>query len=316
MEDEGGEPSAGGQLLQCLKPAVFARASGSSLTVEAAAPKAQPWSLFAYYSFIVVMSGKCCSLLLLRPFDLSVQPAALYPADDEHWDSCNSGACVRCFFEKGFAGMLRKGSSFPHRAMGQFAWSTRFVFEHPLMGEKSWLVPKPYSWKGSWSFGCWVCSAFPAEKYTSSFAKLGVCTREMCSPCAFKQHEDSKSHKESLGRMRGALTGKNEDDRGHVSGIMHAPRLDKLHLAGTILSRGDSFQDFKYYCQTVAISSGLAQGTDISPKVCRNIINCLAEPLRTQDQSVMKHAPWLCIKIDLCMPAVPRFPKLSWVQQS
>ena len=90
--------------------------------------------------------------------------------------------------------------------------------------------------------------------------------------------------------MSASLTGEAAQPSGVVSGLGDSvPRIEKFHLAGTVVSRHDSHADFAAYVRSVALTSSLPQsGADMSRRVCRQLIYCLAEPLYEQDALVMR----------------------------
>lgn len=93
--------------------------------------------------------------------------------------------------------------------------------------------------------------------------------------------------------MSASLTGEAAQPSGVVSGLGDSvPRIEKFHLAGTVVLRHDSHADFAAYVRSVALTSSLPQsGADMSRRVCRQLIYCLAETLYEQDALVMRKVP-------------------------
>ena len=215
-----------------------------------------------------------------------------YEDDEEHWRSCSDrSSCDRCFYESGFRGALRRGGR-DGEADEAKAWGKRFTFSHSELGEKTWLVTTPYSY-GRWGVGCWVCHQFPPDKYVSSFSRLEV--SEKCfQVSSFQKHEKSPAHKAAIAKMKEHFGGEKPEDHGVLSGLQDVPRLEKFHLAGTVVARHDSYQDFASYASSLALTSGLPQrGTDLSSDVCQRMILALAQPLYEQDLAVMQKAFFL-----------------------
>ena len=86
---------------------------------------------------------------------------------------------------------------------------------------------------------------------------------------------------ESAAGAEGVLTG--------VSELV--PRLDRFYLAGCLASRHDTYGDFPTFIKALAISSSLPQAGDFSKRVAQQMQVALAEPLRVQDQNVLRVAP-------------------------
>ena len=214
----------------------------------------------------------------------------------DHWNSCQGAqTCPRCRFEKGFFGMLRKGSTAAHPCRDELAWRSKFVFAHPALGERTWLCPKPYSFGGPWAIGCWPCMAF-GNKFSSSFSRAEVNCKDMMQTSTFKLHETTKGHRASLEEMSRQLRPLGADESGPAFNE-EIPRIEKFHLAGTIVSTHDSFRDFGVYCKSLAVSSALATSLstsigDFSSRICRQLVSSLAAPLRAQDQLIMKRVFW------------------------
>lgn len=91
--------------------------------------------------------------------------------------------------------------------------------------------------------------------------------------------------------MKEHFGGESRGEVGVLSGLTDVPRLEKFHLAGTIVARHDSYEDFSSYAASLALTSGLPQcGTDLSSHVCQRMILALAQPLYEQDLAVMQKA--------------------------
>jgi hypothetical protein len=230
--------------------------------------------------------------LSLVPACASSQTCEPYEPDEQHHSACQlDHNCPRCFFELGFKGALRRGSAGSHPPSEALAWCSQFQFDHPTAGRKTWVAVKPYSWGGPWSMGCWVCNfAVSGVKYTSTMAKLSMAVKPTWSDLA--KHAGSSSHALALEKLSAIKD--SHKPHGVLSGISEkVPRLDKFHLAGTIVSRHDSQQDFHAFSDSSAVGSALAQGSDQSRRVCSQIIHAMAQPYREQDQLVIQHAACL-----------------------
>ena len=229
--------------------------------------------------------------------DLRCNPSNIsYENDLDHWNSCQEAqTCPRCKFEKCFFGMVRKGQIAAYSCRDELAWRSKFVFVHPALGERTWLCPKPYSFGGPWAIGCWPCMVF-GGKFSSSFSRAEVNCTNMIQITNMKLHETGKGHRAALAEMSRQFQPLGAD----VSGPTYnndIPRIEKFHLAGTIVSTHDSFSDFGVYCRSLAVSSALATSLstsigDFSARICKQLVSSLAAPLRAQDQLIMKFAFW------------------------
>ena len=80
-------------------------------------------------------------------------------------------------------------------------------------------------------------------------------------------------------------------EQGVLTGVCQTvPRLDRFFLAGCLASRHDTYSDFPTFIQALAIGCNLPQSGDFSRKVAQQMQVALAEPLRQQDQNVMRVA--------------------------
>lgn len=224
--------------------------------------------------------------LSLVPAHASLQTCEPYETDENHHSACQLEDCPRCFFELGFKGSLRRGSSASHPPNAALSWSSRLQFDHPTAGRRTWLAVRPYSWGGPWSLGCWVCNfAVGSVRYASTMANVSMTSKPSWSDLT--KHDASRSHSDALEQLV-AATGPSKP-QGLVSGISDKiPRLDKFHLAGTIVSRHDTHHDFDAFADSLAVGSGLLHGNDQSRRVCSQIIHAMAQPYREQDQLVIQ----------------------------
>ncbi len=213
---------------------------------------------------------------------------APYQDDESHFKACEDSECVRCRFEAGFRGELRKGTWQLGKACEAMSWESKFSFKHPLVGEKTWFAVKPYHWSQHWGLGCWVCCHFGGA-WSSTFARLEVCTLSTIQASSFKKHQESDNHKAALKRMQAAL-GEKAEGEGQFTGVGEmVPRLEKFHLAGTLVGRHDTFSDFEAYVKSLALTSILPQeGGDMSRKTCCKMLFAMAHPLKEQDMAVMR----------------------------
>ena len=237
--------------------------------------------------------------------------ATAYESDQAHWEACSEPDCARCHFERGFRGELRRGTSQACCVSEVHSWKERFTFTHPVAGLKTWLAVKPYSWAARWGFGCWVCAHYPG-KWASSFSRLEVSTRTGTQPSVLQKHADCAAHREALLKMtqdlnveEGRFTGVNEE----------VPRLEKFHLAGTIVASHDSFRDFAKYVRTVALSSALPQNGDFSRQTCAKLVFALGRPLYEQDLAVMRKALGLHVHKGVVSDGGILHPEFFWLLQ-
>ena len=196
------------------------------------------------------------------------------------------------FFENGFRGQLRRGTSELGLENDSLAWRNKFTFRHPELGEKCMLAVKPFkprTFPGRFGIGCWVCAHHP-QKYSSSFARLSVNTKETMGPSAFTKRAQSPSHEAVLKDLDAKLTSPEARASGQVTGQSDVcPRLEKFVLAGQIIARRDSFTDFHEYIKALSVSGAvLQQGShsDMSPQTAKKIVLALGRPLYQQDQAV------------------------------
>jgi hypothetical protein len=207
-----------------------------------------------------------------------------YQRDEIHRRSCSDQSCTRCYFENGFFGRLRPGTSRVMPEQRRLAWCHRFVFEHPVHGRKTWLTIRPYAW-GSWGIGCWVCNNFGGRK---AFSLVQVADRVTLQPSNFEKHQISKQHQDSLKFLSSGTEqcAAQKPPDGVFTGVCEAvPRIDKFFLAGTIVSRHSSFTDFESFSNAQALGSSMGQGGgDTSRKACAKMIVAMAQPLIEQDQ--------------------------------
>ena len=231
-------------------------------------------------------SRSCLSVSISPP---SQGPQGSYVSDLDHWKQCQDAECPRCFFENGFRGQLRRGTSELGLENDSLAWRNKFTFRHPELGEKCWLAVKPRTFPGGFGIGCWVCAHHP-QKYSSSFARLSVNTKETMGPSAFTKHAQSPSHEAVLKDLDAKLTSPEARASGQVTGQSDVcPRLEKFVLAGQIIARRDSFTDFHEYVKALSVSGAvLQQGShsDMSPQTAKKIVLALGRPLYQQDQAV------------------------------
>ena len=258
-------------------------------------------------------AGSPLQSLLRRQVFARCHPAALQPlcqpepnseaalqvtpdvADAVHEQSCQDDTCLRCFFERGYAGELRRGSNSQHEPDKDLAWSDRFTFDHPIRGRCTWLCVKPYAWPGGWGVGCWLCNTrLFAEKWPSSFAKLAVNRKSSLCTSAFQNHEQKCAlHLRALAKLNSK-----EEDQDQVTGLYTGvsdtvPRIDKFFLVGTLISRHSSHQDMVAFSSVQALGSAASHGSDSSNHACNKLLQCLTQPLREQDILVIRHATLL-----------------------
>ena len=235
-------------------------------------------------------SPLCIPVSIAPPRDVA---AGSYQSDDEHWDQCNDEDCPRCFFENGFRGQLRRGSKSVSSENDSLAWRNKFVFQHPVVGLRTWLSVKPRNFAGGFGVGCWICAHFP-QKHPSSFSRLSVSTRETMGPSSFSKHAESPTHQAAVLEMKAKLCLQETLPQGQFTGVTDAcPRLDKFLLAGQVIARRDSFEDFREYLKTVSLSSALLQQgahADMSPQTCQKLVLAMARPLYSQDQAIFRKA--------------------------
>ena len=219
--------------------------------------------------------------------------ATAYQSDNDHWDQCKDEDCARCFFEHGFRGELRRGTKAVSAPNDALSWGQKFVFTHPTVGLRTWLCVKPRSFPGGFGIGCWICHHFP-QKHASSFSKLAVSTRETMGPSSFGKHAESPSHQAAVREMNVNLSAEEARTPGHFTGATDVcPRLDKFLMAGQVIARKDSFEDFRAYMQTLTVSSAMLQKgahADMSPQTCHKLVLAMAKPLYSQDQAVFRKA--------------------------
>ena len=221
----------------------------------------------------------------------SVPVAASFESDRDHFANCRAHLedCARCRFEAGYRGELRRGQPGRHRPNPSHAWGKKCLFHHPALGLRCWLCPKPLAWSDTWGVGCWICCHF-GNRYASTFARLEVDTVATLTPSSLKKHAASPAHQTALKLLHAQITGDGAEEGQFTGASESVPRLEKFHLAGTIVSRRDSFQDFQSYARTVALNSSLPQqGGDFSAKACSKILLALGAPLYQQDVAVMRH---------------------------
>ena len=85
-------------------------------------------------------------------------------------------------------------------------------------------------------------------------------------------------------RMQAAL-GEKAEGEGQFTGVGEmVPRLEKFHLAGTLVGRHDTFSDFEAYVKSLALTSI----RDMSRKTCCKMLFAMAHPLKEQDMAVMR----------------------------
>ncbi|CAE7776247.1 unnamed protein product [Symbiodinium sp. CCMP2592] len=196
-------------------------------------------------------SRSCLSVSIPPP---SRGPQGSYESDLDHWKQCQDAECPRCFFENGFRGQLRRGTSALALENETLAWRNKFTFRHPELGEKCWLAVKPRTFPGGFGIGCWVCAHHP-QKYSSSFSRLSVNTKETMGPSAFSKHAQSPSHLAALKDLDAKLKSPEDPASGQVTGQSDVcPRLEKFVLAGQIIARRDSFTDYHEYVKALSVS--------------------------------------------------------------
>lgn len=223
----------------------------------------------------------------------------LYQDDAAHESECSGSDCPRCFFEAGYIGCIRRGSTeLGHQPNPTTAWADRFTFTHPSLGSKSWLTVAPWSQPPTcpWGIGCWVCHEYGLEsaevKWCNAFASLSVNSRSSFQASNFQKHEACHSHRQALERMNLAAGAQPPLPSGVFSGVSDGvPRIDKFHLAATIAARKASLSDAPAFSETQALGSSAASDGDISRFACAKMILCMAEPYRVQDQLIIKHDP-------------------------
>ena len=222
--------------------------------------------------------------------------AVPYIEDAVHEQTCKDDCCPRCFFERGYRGELRRGSSSQHEPNDRLAWCKLFVFQHPAHGLRSWLTVRPYSWCGGWGVGCWLCNSVLSEsreKWPGSFARVSVHLKTSLSTSTFEKHQKNALHLRALARLH-APTGAPAEVQGLYTGVSAAvPRIDKFFLVGTLIARHSSNQYMGAYSSVQALGSAVAHGSDSSSHSCTKILHCLVQPLREQDQLVIRHAAQL-----------------------
>ena len=216
---------------------------------------------------------------------------APYTDDREHWRNCRDKSnCARCHFESGFRGELRRGG---HAGLpdANKSWAQKFLFRHPVLGTRTWICCSPYRY-GTFGIGCWVCAHFSPDKWASSFSRLQVTGRDYIGVSAFNAHAATKGHQAALDKMLAELAGSQPTaEQGVLTGVCQTvPRLDRFFLAGCLASRHDTYSDFPTFIQALAIGCNLPQSGDFSRKVAQQMQVALAEPLRQQDQNVMRVA--------------------------
>ena len=222
-------------------------------------------------------------------------------AEEEHWAGCQAPECPRCYFEAGFAGMLRRGARNLVAPCQSHSWAQRFSFKHPVTGQqKTWLAQKTADHVPPWGMGCWICLHYEPERYGSSFARLAVCAKNTVSPSSFRKHEQSDGHRAAVKSMVELLLPSEEPvEQGQFTGASDTvPRLEKFHLAAMVVSRHDSFTDFSEYIKTLRMCSPLSFNGDISRQACAKMIMALAAPLYLQDQAVMRKATVAALSFD------------------
>lgn len=97
-----------------------------------------------------------------------------------------------------------------------------------------------------------------------------------------------------MAKMKEHFGGEREQEPGILSGLTDVPRLEKFHLAGTIVARHDSYEDFASYAASLALTSWLPQhGSDLCRPICQQMVLALAMPLYEQDLAVMEKAFYL-----------------------
>ena len=147
----------------------------------------------------------------------------------------------------------------------------------------------PYHY-GRWGVGCWICHHFPPDKFGSSFSRLEV-TGKSLQVSSLKKHQSTPAHAAAMAKMKEHFGGEREQEPGILSGLTDVPRLEKFHLAGTIVARHDSYEDFASYAASLALTSWLPQhGSDLCRPICQQMILALAMPLYEQDLAVMQKA--------------------------
>lgn len=236
-----------------------------------------------------------------RGHHLSLQPghqhnrnadSAAYLEDAEHRSSCQLplGSCCRCWFEYGFAGQLRKGSAAVNEPDNSLAWREKFTFEHPVAGKRTWLVVKPYAWGGPWAVGCWVCNWHSQLKWSCSFSRIDVTFKNCLCTSSFRKHQLTKGHKLALQSLLNSVGRPQPDDAmGLMTGVSDdVPRLEKFHLAASIVACRASLRDFEQYTHSQSIGSAAAQGSDESRKVCTQLIQAMAQPFSELDRLVVR----------------------------
>lgn len=239
------------------------------------------------------------SALHLEPQSPDLASGPAYEADELHAQNCVWGSCPRCWFEKGFRGELRRGcrQTQVYALDKRFAWSTRFVFEHPNVGTRTWLTVTPYS-AGKWAAGCWVCNA-SGQKYANSFSKIAVDSKIGLTCSAFQRHEVGDQHVKALTQLKESCRPDQSSDPALVTGVFtgmsdKVPRIDKFHLAGTIVSRHGSFSDFEPFSINQSIGSSVCHSKrDTSRHFCTKLVQAMSEPFRKQDQLVIREVPRL-----------------------
>ena len=100
--------------------------------------------------------------------------------------------------------------------------------------------------------------------------------------CSGRRHlQLANGHKLALQSLLDSVSKPKPDDTmGLMTGVSDdIPRLEKFHLAGSIVACRASHSDFEQYTQSQSIGSAAAQGSGQSRKVCIQLIQSMAQPL-------------------------------------
>ena len=121
-----------------------------------------------------------------------------YEGDAAHQARCGGAGCVRCKFENGFAGRLRKGFvRNDHAACGRLSWRQKCTYREAGQ-QRTWITVRPIEWGGPWAVGCLICNLVGSK---CVFARVEVREATMMQICTFMRHASTKAHVDAAVRM-------------------------------------------------------------------------------------------------------------------
>jgi hypothetical protein len=193
------------------------------------------------------------------------------------------------------------------------AWNQVCDFKDLRGNRYSYIAERPEALGGTWGIGCLPCSFYSHQ--SCSFSSFSVRGMQMMNSSNLQRHAQDQMHIKAVEgfiadqrtQSVAVLLGDREKSgsvdaivstRGSLSGV---PRPERWVWASQVIERGDSYADFRAFCQANGLTTLLKDGAclhDDSPEACGKMVCCMSEADRRENQKSMRRGIYFSIACD------------------